>query len=77
MDNIAAVIDPTYPNGALTSSMTTGGHTGVLPTHLDYKATDHNANPVPPYMPIQGTRRSNAVSQSDKKKKSKDKCTHQ
>lgn len=33
-------------------------------------------SPTPPYMPIQGTRRSN--SNEDRKKKSKDnKCTHQ
>jgi len=36
---------------------------------------DQSASPTPPYMPIQGTRRSN--SSEDRKKKSKDKCTHQ
>ncbi|XP_036328596.1 uncharacterized protein LOC118740939 isoform X2 [Rhagoletis pomonella] len=34
-----------------------------------------SSSPTPPYMPIQGTRRSN--SSDDRKKKSKDKCTHQ
>ncbi|XP_054742913.1 myb-like protein AA isoform X2 [Anastrepha obliqua] len=36
---------------------------------------DKSSSPTPPYMPIQGTRRSN--SSDDRKKKSKDKCTHQ
>ncbi|XP_065356547.1 uncharacterized protein LOC135950944 isoform X2 [Calliphora vicina] len=37
---------------------------------------DQNSSPTPPYMPIQGTRRSN--SSEDRKKKTKDnKCTHQ
>ncbi|KAI9585818.1 hypothetical protein GQX74_001665 [Glossina fuscipes] len=37
---------------------------------------DQSSSPTPPYMPIQGTRRSN--SNEDRKKKSKDnKCTHQ
>ncbi|XP_013100425.2 uncharacterized protein LOC106082456 isoform X1 [Stomoxys calcitrans] len=40
------------------------------------QAFDQNSSPTPPYMPIQGTRRSN--SSEDRKKKSKDnKCTHQ
>uniref|UniRef100_A0A0A1WHE3 Coiled-coil domain-containing protein 50 n=1 Tax=Zeugodacus cucurbitae TaxID=28588 RepID=A0A0A1WHE3_ZEUCU len=34
-----------------------------------------SSSPTPPYMPIQGTRRSN--SGDERKKKSKDKCTHQ
>uniref|UniRef100_A0A034VN42 Coiled-coil domain-containing protein 50 n=1 Tax=Bactrocera dorsalis TaxID=27457 RepID=A0A034VN42_BACDO len=36
---------------------------------------DKSSSPTPPYMPIQGTRRSN--SGDERKKKSKDKCTHQ
>nr|XP_044251081.1 basic-leucine zipper transcription factor A [Drosophila takahashii] len=46
--------------------------------HMKYSKSgnfDQNASPTPPYMPIQGTRRSN--SSEDRKKKSKDKCTHQ
>lgn len=79
MDNIAAVIDPTYPNSTPSSVATPlGGPTGILPAHLDYTSTEHNNSmPVPPYMPIQGTRRINGISQPEKKKKSKDKCTHQ
>ncbi|XP_023165112.2 GATA zinc finger domain-containing protein 10 isoform X7 [Drosophila hydei] len=47
--------------------------------HLKYSKSgnfDQSVSPTPPYMPIQGTRRSN--SSEDRKKKSKDnKCTHQ
>lgn len=77
MDNIAAVIDPTYPISTPSSATPLGGPTGILPAHLDYTSTEHNSAPVPPYMPIQGTRRTNGISQPEKKKKSKDKCTHQ
>lgn len=38
-------------------------------------ANSSNSGPVPPYMPIQGTRRNGA--EEAKKKRSKDKCTHQ
>lgn len=71
-DNIAAAIDPTYPIvGVAAVPLAT-----ILPSHLDYTA-DTTKAPVPPYMPIQGTRRTNGVAQSDKKKRAKDKCTHQ
>ncbi|XP_061386908.1 uncharacterized protein LOC133321853 [Musca vetustissima] len=47
-------------------------HSSTSKTQSDQK----NSSPTPPYMPIQGTRRSN--SSEDRKKKSKDnKCTHQ
>lgn len=75
-DNIAAVIDPTYLNVGVNVANTKQTPTSILPAHLDYTA-GATANPVPPYMPIQGTRRTNAVAQSDKKKRNKDKCTHQ
>lgn len=39
---------------------------------LEY--SEPSSSPVPPYMPIQGTRRTTSL---DKKKKTKDKCTHQ
>lgn len=49
-----------------------------LPAHLKYTTPDQALNPVPPYMPIQGTRRTNNASTDSKKKKSKDsKCTQQ
>ncbi|XP_022232208.2 uncharacterized protein LOC111080720 isoform X1 [Drosophila obscura] len=54
------------------------GHHDISP-HIKYSKSgnfDQSASPTPPYMPIQGTRRSN--SSEDRKKKSKDnKCTHQ
>lgn len=74
IENIATVIDPTYP--VTTPTLSTASAT-QLPAHLEYAAPEHSSSPVPPYMPIQGTRRTNLVSQPDKKKKSKDKCTHQ
>ncbi|XP_030384011.1 uncharacterized protein DDB_G0284459 [Scaptodrosophila lebanonensis] len=50
-----------------------------LSPHVKYSNSanfDQSSSPTPPYMPIQGTRRSN--SSEDRKKKSKDnKCTHQ
>lgn len=82
IDNIATVIDPTYPTSASTPStvastpLNTNGPV-IPPTHAEYNASELGSSPVPPYMPIQGTRRNNMVSQPDKKKKSKDKCTHQ
>lgn len=75
-DNIAAAIDPTYPNVGPSSASAKAVPASILPAHLDYTA-GAAASPVPPYMPIQGTRRTNAVVQSDRKKRAKDKCTHQ
>ncbi|XP_017834881.2 LIM and SH3 domain protein Lasp isoform X2 [Drosophila busckii] len=55
------------------------GHGHDISPHMKYSKSSHfdqSASPTPPYMPIQGTRRSN--SSEDRKKKSKDnKCTHQ
>lgn len=78
IENIAAVIDPTYGSVA----GTTGGKPpAASPSGLTTPSTlpdflDQSSSPVPPYMPIQGTRRGN-LSVDNKKKKSKDKCTHQ
>lgn len=84
LDNIAAVIDPTYPNIGPNTTVnqplpnSINDAQNFLPAHLKYTTPDQNSNPIPPYMPIQGIRRANGVSQSDKKKKSKDnRCTHQ
>lgn len=74
VDSITAGSNST--NQALTNSMNDSQN--FLPAHLKYTTPDQNSNPIPPYMPIQGIRRANGVSQSDKKKKSKDnRCTHQ
>lgn len=75
MDNIALPIDPNFPIPTPSTATPLGGPTGILPAHLDY--TSAESTPVPPYMPIQGTRRTNGISQPEKKKKTKDKCTHQ
>jgi len=65
------MIDPTY-NGA-SSSPTTPGNSLSPQDYSEY--SDQSSSPVPPYMPIQGTRRNTSL--ENKKKKSKDKCTHQ
>lgn len=71
LGNIATVIDPTYVESK--GSPTNSSH--VQPTNLpDF--LDKGSSPVPPYMPIQGTRR-NISLDNNKKKKGKDKCTHQ
>lgn len=82
VENIATVIDPTYqssiPTPLTTNQTSMSIATGKLPAHLEYISPDSTTTPIPPYMPIQGTRRTNGLSQPDKKKKSKDsKCTHQ
>ncbi|XP_030567876.1 mediator of RNA polymerase II transcription subunit 15 isoform X5 [Drosophila novamexicana] len=62
--------------GSHDSTLSSGHDVGP---HLKYSKSgnfDQSASPTPPYMPIQGTRRSN--SSEDRKKKLKDnKCTHQ
>lgn len=74
--NIATVIDPTYveSKGSPTTPSSSIQHN--QPTNLpDF--LDQSSSPVPPYMPIQGTRR-NISLDNNKKKKGKDKsCTHQ
>lgn len=75
LGNIATVIDPTYveSKGSPTTPNSTIQH--MQPTNLpDF--LDQSSSPVPPYMPIQGTRR-NISLDNNKKKKGKDKCTHQ
>lgn len=74
-DNIATMIDPTYPSSGSTTSGTpcTGAH-GLSPNDVS-EYSDQSLSPVPPYMPIQGQRRNTSL--DGKKKKGKDKCTHQ
>lgn len=74
-NNIATVIDPTYieSKGSPTTPNSSIQHN--QPTNLpDF--LNQSSSPVPPYMPIQGTRR-NISLDNNKKKKVKDKCTHQ
>lgn len=74
--NIAIVIDPTYPRrsppnvgGIRTSPVTTGNQ-------QDYVDEDC-ASPAPPYMPIQGQRRTASLEKKAKKKAPKDGCKQQ
>lgn len=73
--NIATVIDPTYVDAKGSPTTPSSGvqhnQSSNLPDFLD-----QSSSPVPPYMPIQGTRR-NISLDNNKKKKGKDKCTHQ
>lgn len=74
-DNIAAMIDPTYPSsGSTTSGTSCAGAHALSPNDVS-EYSDQSCSPVPPYMPIQGQRRN--ASLEGKKKKGKDKCTHQ
>ncbi|GAB0094054.1 hypothetical protein DMENIID0001_092750 [Sergentomyia squamirostris] len=70
IDNIAAIIDPTYHHH---NSNSTPGSALTPPEMSEF--SDHSSSPVPPYMPIQGSRRTTSL--ENKKKKSKDKCAHQ
>lgn len=78
VENIAVVIDPTYDQQHANNSgnnhiKTPTASPSTLPDFLE-----QSSSPVPPYMPIQGTRRNTGnISMDNKKKKSKDKCTHQ
>lgn len=85
--NIAMVIDPTYnrrsqhlsPGYDTTSSTvttsTSGSSPGMLPA-LDLSELEEEASPVPPYMPIQGQRRTASLEKKPKKK-AKDGCKQQ
>lgn len=79
VENIAAVIDPTYDQqqnlntSERNHNKTPTASPSTLPDFLE-----QSSSPVPPYMPIQGTRRNTGnISMDNKKKKTKDKCTHQ
>lgn len=82
VENIAAVIDPTYDQQHNTTNNTGNNHikTPIAASPLTLPDfLEQSSSPVPPYMPIQGTRRNtgNISMDNNKKKKSKDKCTHQ
>lgn len=75
LGNIATVIDPTYVETRGSPTTPNGGIQHIAPSNLpDF--LDQSSSPVPPYMPIQGTRRNISID-NNKKKKGKDKCTHQ
>ncbi|KFB49551.1 hypothetical protein ZHAS_00017558 [Anopheles sinensis] len=83
-DNIATKIDPTFQGSGLGPSPTSTGTNSLNSS----TATNHpsqpdilefsdpgSSSPVPPYMPIQGTRRNNSA--DGKKRKSKERCAQQ
>ncbi|XP_058448400.1 probable serine/threonine-protein kinase DDB_G0280133 isoform X2 [Malaya genurostris] len=72
-DNIAARIDPTYSISG-TSPINSTSMTASPPDILEF-SDPGSSSPVPPYMPIQGTRRNN--SSDNKKRKSKERCAQQ
>lgn len=76
-DNIAAKIDPTFSTSGSspmnTSSMTAS--TMSSPPDILEFSDPGSSSPVPPYMPIQGTRRN--TSADNKKRKSKERCAQQ
>lgn len=85
--NIAIAIDPTYsrrgvpspPSYDTTSSTvttsTSASSPGMSLPPPDISENEGDTSPVPPYMPIQGQRRT--ASLEKKKKKSKDGCKQQ
>ncbi|XP_055550720.1 uncharacterized protein LOC129733135 [Wyeomyia smithii] len=76
-DNIAARIDPTYNSSGtspLNSSSMTASTLSSPPDILEF-SDPGSSSPVPPYMPIQGTRRNNSA--DNKKRKSKERCAQQ
>uniref|UniRef100_A0AAG5DHE0 Coiled-coil domain-containing protein n=1 Tax=Anopheles atroparvus TaxID=41427 RepID=A0AAG5DHE0_ANOAO len=83
-DNIAAKIDPTFPGSVLgaspTSTATNSLNSSTATNHpsqpdiLEF-SDPGSSSPVPPYMPIQGTRRNNSA--EGKKRKSKERCAQQ
>lgn len=73
--NIATAIDPTYVESKTSPTTPNNNVQHNQPINLpDF--LDQSSSPVPPYMPIQGTRRNISID-NNKKKKGKDKCTHQ
>lgn len=80
--NIATAIDPTYnhmgaspPQTLVKSPMTAE----LSPGSVDeaYYGSPEDESAVPPYMPIQGTRRPSSLEKNKKCKKSKDSCKTQ
>ncbi|XP_065088894.1 uncharacterized protein LOC135710287 isoform X2 [Ochlerotatus camptorhynchus] len=76
-ENIAAKIDPTF-NTSGSSPMNTNSMTASTlssPPDILELSDPGSSSPVPPYMPIQGTRRN--TSADNKKRKSKERCAQQ
>ncbi|KAJ9594192.1 hypothetical protein L9F63_014352, partial [Diploptera punctata] len=86
LPNIAMAIDPTYPRRAtITQTSTYNTATTVeSPSNMSSPAVslpppefEEDDSPVPPYMPIQGQRRSASLEKKNKKSRSKDGCKQQ
>lgn len=76
-DNIATRIDPTYSisgTSPINSNSMTASSLSSPPDILEF-SDPGSSSPVPPYMPIQGTRRNNSA--DNKKRKSKERCAQQ
>lgn len=88
--NIAMAIDPTYPrrqglsplsnttstSGTVTSSTSSSSPGFTLPPP-DVPELDEETSPVPPYMPIQGQRRTASLEKKTKKKNRDGGCKQQ
>lgn len=73
--NIATMIDPTYATPSPPSTLNSTPLKATPPDILEYCENNGDESSVaPPYMPIQGTRRS---SSNDKRKKQKERCNQQ
>ncbi|XP_069671332.1 coiled-coil domain-containing protein 50 isoform X2 [Periplaneta americana] len=86
LPNIAMAIDPTYPRRATVTHTSTYNTSAVdtPPSNISSPAVslpppefDEDDSPVPPYMPIQGQRRSASLEKKNKKGRSKDSCKQQ
>lgn len=74
--NIAAVIDPTYPRRSPSNVPEVRALPSAASSHQDYPEVQCDI-PAPPYMPIQGQRRTASLEKKSKKKPSKDGCKQQ
>ncbi|XP_075211832.1 uncharacterized protein LOC142318978 isoform X2 [Lycorma delicatula] len=74
LPNIAMAIDPTY-TPSCSSSSTSSPAVCLPPPPIDLESED--TSPVPPYMPIQGQRRTASLEKKQKKNKVKDGCKQQ
>lgn len=73
LPNIAMAIDPTYTAARCTGSNVTSPAISLPPPNFD----EEDDGPVPPYMPIQGQRRTASLEKKSKKSKVKDGCKQQ
>lgn len=88
--NIAMAIDPTYPrrqglsplsydsstSGTITTSTSSSSPGFILPPP-DVSELEEETSPVPPYMPIQGQRRTASLEKKVKKKNKDGGCKQQ